>query len=237
MREINPNNLARSQTLDSLIDLVRKEEALALYLQPIINTDNQKIYGYEALSRWSYNENLIGHVPVRVRDLVALYLLFEFIHDFPEGRLFINCGLSNLEHLFPLLENRTVDNELIIELDFGMELFELKSVIRNIERINQSPGVSVAIDDIGRYDLDMRLYRHIKPAYIKVDISISRGIARALHQQLRFKELVGLADTIGATLILEGVESKRDAKFFKERNHNLIQGFYYFKPRPYTEFK
>jgi len=234
-RSNNARNFA-NLSLDQIIDSVKEENLLSLYLQPIINNNNHNIYGYEVLSRWSYSDMLIDDRSYNLRDQIALTMLFENIESFPDGKLFINCCLSNLDFLADLIEKSNTGRDLIIELDFSLELFETKSLISRIERLHKIQGISIAIDDIGKYNLDLKLYHYLKPAYLKVDICIARGIFDDSLKQEKLEKIVDLAQFLNAKLIIEGVETENDAEYLKENNHPLIQGFYYNKPRPYSEF-
>jgi EAL domain-containing protein (putative c-di-GMP-specific phosphodiesterase class I) len=229
-------NHAIKYDVESIIERIKSESSLKLNLQPIEDTEKNIIFGYEVLSRWEIENATKPDLPFKLQDIIALSILFEEMHSYPEGKLFINCSLTNIEYFAALFENTKITREIVIELDFGFELFEIKSVLKHLETLLKYENVSLAIDDIGRYDLDPNLINLLNPRYLKVDICIGIGIATNIENQKQLKYITMLAERIGAMIIVEGVERKIDAEYLKKNEYILIQGFYYHKPQPWQTY-
>ena len=222
--------------VESIIETIKKEQSLKLNLQPIQDTKNNCIFGYEVLSRWELDNAKRADLPFKLQDIIALSILFEEMQNYPEGKLFINCSLSNIEYFVALFENTKINREIIIELDFGLELFEITNILKHLTTLTSHENVSLAIDDIGKYSMDPKLINLLKPEYLKVDICIGLGIADSLEKQKQLEAITIIAQCIGATIIVEGIERELDAIYLKNKNYTLIQGFFYHKPQPWQTY-
>lgn len=49
--------------------------------------------------------------------------------------------------------------------------------------------------------------------------------------------IISLAKSLGMTVIAEGVETAEQLSFLKEKNCDLVQGYYYYKPMPKEEIE
>lgn len=49
--------------------------------------------------------------------------------------------------------------------------------------------------------------------------------------------IINLCHELGKQVVAEGVEDISQVEFLKKNNCDAIQGFYYSKPEPFTEYK
>ena len=71
---------------------------------------------------------------------------------------------------------------------------------------------------------------------VKLDKFLVDGIEEDLKNQLIVKSLLDLADSLGFSLIAEGIEDLSSLNFLRNMGINLHQGYYYAKAMPVDEF-
>ena len=200
--------------IEALID---RSKELQLYLQPVVYFIDRKAFGYEVLSRGARKTELEELSPFifagnyslgQELDRVALQTIISNLGNLPKANLFVNCFLSNLEFLYDLLKDGHFEHRIIVEIDFCTELVDIKKTLVDISLIRSLSFVSFAIDDLGKYSLDRKLYDLIRPAFLKVDICLTKGISEDVIRQKVLDDIVRLSNEIDSQLILEGVDGK-----------------------------
>jgi EAL domain-containing protein (putative c-di-GMP-specific phosphodiesterase class I) len=94
----------------------------------------------------------------------------------------------------------------------------------------ESFGFQIAVDDLGAGYSSLSLLADLQPQFIKIDMSIVRGV----HLSQRKQRLVGLlcrfADASHARIIAEGIEEEAEAKVVKDLGAHLLQGYLLGRP-------
>ncbi len=72
----------------------------------------------------------------------------------------------------------------------------------------------------------------LKPHYIKLDISLVRGIEKNLLKQELIKAIQSLAVKMDSLVIAEGIETREELNTLKEIGVTIGQGHYFAKPGP-----
>ena len=226
--------------------LITGENGLRFYLQPIVFFKNRTLFAYEVLSRGACNTCLQEISPFdyaaeysigKQLDKVAFTDVFKVIDAFPGDTIFLNTYLSNLGALYEILKKSKTTKKIAIEIDFSTELVDINSVLEKINALNRLDYVSFAIDDLGKYSLDKKLYAIILPKYLKVDICVTTGICDDFSKQKALDDIILLSDEINAKLIIEGLEHREDAEYVKKQGVELAQGNMFQKPLEYGFFK
>ena len=94
---------------------------------------------------------------------------------------------------------------------------------------------NVSIDDfgIGNSSLSMLTENNIKT--IKIDRKFVTDNSKAGRKIL--DSIIKLAHDLGFSLVAEGVETEEQYNYLKNKKCDIIQGYYYFKPLPFEEYK
>src|SRR5690606_39230947 len=164
--------------------------------------------------------------------------------------LFADLGLGPAIRLFLNIDNRVLQsddhrpadtvaaaraaglNPAQVSLEIS-ERHQLNRDVSNTETLAQvyrRQSFRVAIDDFGTGFAGLKLLYQQQPDYIKVDRFFISGIERDRIKRLLVSQIVGLAQTLGITVIAEGVETERELLTCKEMGCNLIQGYFIEKP-------
>ncbi len=72
----------------------------------------------------------------------------------------------------------------------------------------------------------------LTPDYVKVDMSIVRGIDQDANRQSLFSHFVSYARSCGIQVIAEGVETEAELRTLIELGADYLQGYYLGTPNP-----
>lgn len=94
-------------------------------------------------------------------------------------------------------------------------------------------GVRFAVDDAGAGFASMRHVTELRPAFVKLDASMIRGMRNRQTLRAFLRAINGFTVEIGATLVAEGVEAASDLAVLTETGYPLlVQGFGIARPAP-----
>ena len=92
-------------------------------------------------------------------------------------------------------------------------------------------GFRLAVDDLGAGYASLSSVALLEPDFIKLDMSMVRGIHRSRHKALLVKRMVEFANDVGIALVAEGVETAEEAAAVSELGCHLAQGYFFGPPR------
>ena len=72
---------------------------------------------------------------------------------------------------------------------------------------------------------------------LKIDAEFFRGESADTRGKIVVSETIKLAKSLNMRTVAEGVEIKEQVDFLAEQGCDMIQGFYFAKPMPKTEFE
>ncbi len=122
------------------------------------------------------------------------------------------------------------EHSLCLEL---IEFGQCKERVRLIKKAHElrSAGVLIALDDFGTrlncFDLCAAGIVDI----LKIDTSVVRGLDRQPNQRAIVESIQTLAKGLGARVIAEGIETRRQLDTLRQLGVNLGQGFYFHRPQ------
>ena len=97
-------------------------------------------------------------------------------------------------------------------------------------------GCKLALDDFGTGYSSMARLRNMPIDLVKIDQSFVRNIAHSPEDLEIVQSVIKLAHSLGKQIVAEGVEDKACLDILKELKCEKIQGYYYGKPMPASEF-
>ena len=232
-----------------------------VYYQPIIRMrgDGVSCAGAEALIRW--NSNKLGFISpaefIPLAEYLGLinpignYILREACeacrrwndNGYPDYK--VNVNLSVVQLLQPdIVEvvRNTVEETGIIPQNLTLEVTEslaindmerMKGILDRIKKI----GVKIALDDFGTGYSSLNHIREIPFDLIKVDQSFIRELAEDAYSQSFIKMVAELAETIGVSICVEGVETEEQFRILQTMKVKYLQGFYYDRPMQRQNFE
>lgn len=224
------------------------EECLAgddvqIALQPILHAPDGCVYAYEALLRSSHPV-LNGPMPVlraaeqhgmlaRVAEVVV-ERCHRWMQVLPDHvRLFMNLHPDELAdpegvtaRLMPLAPWA---QRIVLEITERSKLQGLDQWERSVEAVTEL-GFSVAVDDLGAGYSSLSVLAELQPSYIKVDMSIVRGVDHEPQKRRLVELLCRFAEATDALLVAEGVETPEEAETLRAIGAHLLQGYLFGRP-------
>lgn len=238
---------------DVIIDRIIKDESIEIHFQPIVSVKKKTVVGIEALCR-GINPGTDSIIPPNI--LFGLAKDEELTVDFDrlcrkkalesyqslqlkssDLMLFLNIDISVLDkgvvgsgHLLNIVNELNVDPGHVV-----IEIVESKVddivALKRFVNFYRNYGFLIALDDVGSGHSNLDRIPLVKPDILKIDRSLISDIDKKYYKQEVFKSLVNLSKKIGALVVAEGVEREEEAIMVLELGADMLQGFYYSKPK------
>ena len=224
-----------------------QEELVSYHFQPICSARSGRVAAYEALMRVDLPTL---HSPAQVMQLAhetgRLYEI-ERITVFHSSEIFQRMQAQGLLQSDALLFVNSIANVSLTVEDVEeyaqrypellkrlvVEITEQEDLDRAcLERKRNVPGFSgsFALDDYGSgYSNELNLLE-LSPRYIKIDISIVRGIDTDRDKQQIVSNIVAYAHARSMKLIAEGIETEAQLRTVIGLGVDLLQGYYLSRP-------
>ena len=248
MRENADAKLILSARLRKAIEA----DALRVHYQPQVDMRNGQVLGVEALVRW--HDETYGDVSPA--DFVSIAEASGFVAILGEWVLHEACRQSALwrhmglapvrisVNLSPLQLQRTdiVETFQTILQETGVDPTKLElevtetALMKHPEiaahRLHEfrRAGISIAIDDFGMGYSSLSQLRALPVDRIKIDRAFVQGIGETDTGAI-VKAIVTLAQTLGLSVIAEGVETLAQQEFLLSLGCVEAQGFRFSQPR------
>jgi len=241
--------VARRERHKMFQDLVLAEDIAILY-EPIVNLTTREILGHEALVRGPWKSEL--HSPERLFQLAEeTDLVFELdclcrrtalrgARGLEAGRkLFLNCLPTAIhdpafrgEVLQMTLEDlRLRPEDLVFEIS-ERESIENFSIFREISDHYKALGFQIALDDTGVAYGSLEAVMELAPDFIKVDLSLVRGIDTDPPRQELLRALHAVAGKLGGQIIAEGIETPEELETLQGLGIPYGQGYLFGRAAP-----
>jgi EAL domain-containing protein (putative c-di-GMP-specific phosphodiesterase class I) len=228
--------------------------ALDMHAQPLVDLLTGRVTGFESLARWT--DELLGpvspaeFVPVAEQTgLVAALgefalrntLLQACVGGVVTREVEVGVNVSPIQLRYPTFAPMVID--LMSELGLApcRLLLEVTEAILVDEddpasgalALLADAGIRLAIDDFGTGYSALGYLRRLPMDVIKIDRS---WVVASVTDQ-RTRDIVGgvvsLAHTLGATVVMEGVEDLATAQMCRDVRADLGQGWLFGRPKPW----
>ncbi|HYQ45281.1 MAG TPA: EAL domain-containing protein [Polyangiaceae bacterium] len=229
--------------VDAKLD--RALRSLWMAYQPLVNATDGSVYGYEALLRTeepllllpkavfkaAEKVRRIHEVGRKVRDTVA-----SDIERMPHAGAFAFLNIHPDDLLDPALYLPSapltrVAQRVVLELTDRASLDSVSDVRERLDRL-RGLGFRVAIDDLGAGQGDSGTFAQLEPEFVKIDLSVIRGVDKDPSKQKMVQALVRLCHNMGKTVIAEGVENAGERDTLVETGCDFLQGYFLGSPAP-----
>ena len=238
-----------------------ENEEFTVYYQPKAELKKYRLNGAEALCRWFHEGKMVlpyRFIPVLENngDIVRLdfYMIEHVCRDLrrwiDEGRKVVpvsvnlsRCHLGDpdlLTHITEIIDRYEVPHSLIeIELtetttEVGFK--ELKTLVTGLKELD----FSTSVDDFGVGFSSMSLLHEIPWNVIKIDrsfIPVGDGSAEDEKRKVMLRSIIEMVNSLGLKCIAEGVETVDQVILLKESGCYFVQGYYFDKPLPVSDFE
>ncbi|WP_053006481.1 sensor domain-containing phosphodiesterase [Desulfosporosinus acididurans] len=250
-----PELNSRAQERLSLENNLRKgleREEFVLNYQPQVDFSTGRIVGMEALIRWNSAERGIVSpdvfipiaeetgliVPIGewvLRNACAQNVAWQKQGHQP-WRIAVNISARQfqeanfVELLSRVLNETEMDPQwLEIEITESIAMKKGESAVNLLNRIKEL-GVRISIDDFGTGFSSLNYLQRLPVDTLKIDQSFVRDISEDDNGEEVITTIILLARSLHLRVIAEGVETKIQYHFLKEKQCDEMQGYFFSKP-------
>lgn len=96
-------------------------------------------------------------------------------------------------------------------------------------------GIKIMLDDFGTGFSSINNLRFLPVDGIKIDLSLTRDIATNSDAATIARAIINMAHGLNKKVIAEGVETEAQIKFLRSHNCDMVQGYFFSKPKPAHE--
>ena len=248
-------SLHKEMAVKRALEHAVKNDAICVFLQPIVDARSQRIVGAEALARL-YDKKL-GYIspglfiPIAEKDGSIAGLgkqVFRKACAFmsrPEIQKldldWVNVNLSPVQCMNPHL----AEEFIAIQRSYGVpaekihleiteeSIINLTTLQNQIARMRKE-GFRFVLDDYGSGYSNLMMVRKIPFINIKLDMSFVR--AHFQEPNTLLPDTIRAFRELGFSITAEGVETSAMALTLDEMDTTYLQGFHYAKPMPMEDF-
>jgi len=251
--DMNQRTRARAQLGSELRRALERDEFI-LYYQPKFELQSATVCGAEALLRWRHPER--GVVPpaefipvleetgliVPVGEWVVRRACEDLKSWIAAGLpvLPIAVNLSARQFRQPDLDTRIralvtaagIDPGLIeLEITESQLMHDPDQAIRVLRALREA-GIRIAIDDFGTGYSSLAYLTRFPLAALKIDRSFVANVLSDQADATIVRTIIDMAQTLGFTVVAEGVETEAQAGFLRGLGCEQAQGYFFARPMP-----
>ncbi len=253
------SELETHELQEDLLHAVDNKE-MVVFLQPKYGISNEEVIGAEALVRWNHRDKglLAPNVFIPIAEKFGLvkdidFFVFESVckqlarwqkegkNIVPVSVNFSRVHLSDDDFVANLIrvakENEIEPKYLEIELTESAVYDEMERLL-DIMYLIKEAGFGLSMDDFGSGYSSLHLLREMPVDVLKLDKGFLDDCGNDNRREKKvISHVISLAKDLQISVLAEGVETESQKNFLREVNCDMIQGYYYAKPMPMTEFE
>ena len=250
--------IEKEHELESIMQEAIEKEEFKIYYQPKISTKTNQMVSAEALVRWKRNGKMISTI-----EFIKLFEKNQFIitldkYVFEKVCIDISKWKKKIKNI-PLI-SVNISKEHFIKKDFIKEYKEIAkkygikpeeleieitesalisentNYIKEVEEIKKE-GFIVSIDDFGTGYSSLSILQNMPIDIIKIDKTFIDKIDFDKKGNNLVDYIILIAKKLNLKTVAEGIENEEQAKYLKEIDCDLLQGYYYSKPLESSQYE
>lgn len=256
-QEMSKKSVVRALISADLRHALERNE-FTLHYQPKIELRTGNVQGAEALLRWHHPTlgNITPDIFVPVmEDLGLIHAVGKWVINtackdisalHKEGFEDLHIAINLSPHQFDKGDIGSIIAEAIWETGIAPHKVELELteavVMSDTEKtllmlkVLQSMGVKIAVDDFGTGYSSMNQLTRFPVSILKVDKCFIHDMHLNPANRAIVSTIIRMSKQLGFEVVAEGVECDEELEILRSEDCDLIQGFYYSKALPISEF-
>ncbi|WP_345814151.1 EAL domain-containing protein [Paraburkholderia sp. PREW-6R] len=236
----------------ALRNALKRDDELLPFFQPIVDVSTGRVAALEALIRWRRPDGRIvapGEFLPRVEGLkligkVDLYMLTRIAAILSEPQhanwppVHVNCSSYSItrrefaDDVLAILDGYGVaPSRVCLELTEGALVAEPDLARDTMQRLSDN-GMSVVLDDFGAGFSSLSYVHQYRFSGLKIDKSFILELTASPRSRAIVTAIVRMAESLGLTLVAEGVEDADTLAMLREMGAAQAQGYFFDKPMP-----
>lgn len=245
--------------VEACMDAALANEEFQVYLQPKYDPISGNLRGAEALIRWiNPTDGFVSpgrFIPIferngfitKIDDYMISHVAAQQAKWIAEGKqvvpVSVNVSRAHFtqddlaEHIRDLVDAYGVPHSVIeIELTESAFFDDKGALLSTVNRL-KSYGFEISMDDFGAGYSSLNSLKDLPLDVLKLDAEFFRGNNDDNRGEVVVSEAIKLAKNLNMRIVAEGVEKKEQVDFLAEHGCDMIQGFYFAKPMPISDFE
>lgn len=215
---------------------------LTMLFQPVADLRIGAVVGLEALARFDSPAWRAPEIAFREAAAVGLLVDLELAAirsalaqiDRLPGDAFLSLNMSPVTVMssrFAEAISAAPAERVVIEITEHAQVDDYTALNEALAML-RGRKVRLAIDDAGAGFASLQHIIRLSPDFIKLDITLTRGIDEAPVRRALATALISFASEIGAAIIAEGIETQGEFDTLRALGVPYGQGFYLARPGP-----
>lgn len=244
--------------LNSNLTMARLNNEFVPFIQPKIDLKTDQVVGGEILMRWINKQGELIPLSDFLFSLIEkadIYLidlnLFDWVCSWLDQRIkaekpvvplsfnITNKSFFDIKFLDDYIEifhkysipEEYIEFEFLEDIQFGLN----DQVIETIDKL-KAFGFICSLDDFGSGYSSFNVLLKSKVDIIKLDRMFFQKELTEEYERMLRHTILALKE-MNVKILAEGVETKEYVDFLKSAGCDFVQGFYYYKPMPLSEFQ
>lgn len=256
--DIQAAAMARAALEAELRDAIETDQ-IQTYYQPQVNARGQVI-GAEALARWYHtSQGFIApaqFIPIAeqagmihalglavLRDACGVLQRWAVTPDCENWTVAINVSVyqfrerSFVDDVLAVLRSTRANPALLkFEITESILVTDVEATIQTMDAL-RAHGIAFSLDDFGTGYSSLSYLRRLPLTQLKIDQSFVRDALTNANAAAITQTIIALGDSLGLSVLAEGVETPEQHEFLQHHGCNAYQGFLFGKPTPIARFK
>ncbi|SDP91089.1 putative bifunctional diguanylate cyclase/phosphodiesterase [Ectopseudomonas guguanensis] len=252
------SDTAERSELDRDLRAAVREGQFVLYYQPQLD-DSGRVTGAELLIRWQHPQRgllspgeFIDHaentgliIPIGQWVLEQTAARLRQWRDDPLYRdlvLAVNISqkqfgqASFVAEILGLIERHGIDAQrLELELTETLIVHDLEDLTRKMTALVEQ-GVRFSLDDFGTGFSSLSHLKRLPLSKLKIDRSFICDVLTDANSETIVRTVIALGQSMGMTVIAEGVETEAQRRFLVDNGCSRFQGYLLGRPMPLADF-
>ena len=241
---------SRLNQIELSIDSAFENHEFTTVFQPIIDVNDARIMGFEALSRW--NHPRLGYIsPAEFIPILEktrkVYLLDKYVLDntmllankikniSEDNYLYtvnfsaLSISYNNFDNIVNMcFQNGNLEKQfLAIELTESQVIDDLMLIHKKINRLRKD-NIQFYVDDFGEGYSSVHYLASLNFDAVKISKSFTDKLISSDQNKTLLKNVVRMVKDLNYKVVIEGVETFEIFNMCKEMGVDYVQGYYFY---------
>ncbi|NLD46244.1 MAG: bifunctional diguanylate cyclase/phosphodiesterase, partial [Clostridiaceae bacterium] len=257
--DMKENALKKIKLTNALYRAIERNELL-LYYQPQVSISTKEIVGVEALIRWNNPEfgmvqpssfvplaektGLINNIGCWVLRTACMQIKKWQSMGLPLLRISVNISVEQfrdrklIDTVDKVLKQTGFDAKYLeLEITESIAVEGEEHVVKVLHQLKEL-GILISIDDFGMEYSSLGRLKALPIDQLKIDMRFVQNISKGNSKdEVIVRTIIQLAKNLDLNVIVEGIETEEQFRFFEKENCDEIQGYYFYRPMPALELE
>lgn len=253
------NKMLREQAITDMMEPALAQEQFEIYLQPKYRIKDNSLSGAEALVRWHHPEwgflspgefiplfeknGFITKLDQYVWDRACAVLQEMEQKGYPLIPISVNVSRADIYNSdLPDILLKTIEKYNLPPSRLHLEITESaytknpKQIIEMVGHLRDL-GFVVEMDDFGSGYSSLNMLNQMPLDILKLDMEFIRSETAKPANEGILRFIMGIARLMDLSVVAEGVETGEQLERLREIDCDYVQGYYFARPMPYSDFE